>query len=158
GRAQTLRPWRRGLPANHCRGSRRLAGRGSGHRGGSDGGGRPGRSAVPRLNPVGAAWGVPANVAPPALPPLAHVRQARGKEMRGRLGERRGIDVTPRPPGRLVWLHAASVGETVSILPMLTPLAERATVLLTTGTVTSANLLAQRLGPDLGRSILHRFA
>ena len=39
-------------------------------------------------------------------------RVARGKELAARLGEREGIDPTPRPPGRLVWLHAASMGET----------------------------------------------
>jgi glucose-1-phosphate cytidylyltransferase len=46
-----------------------------------------------------------------------------------------------RPPGRLIWLHAASVGETLSLLPVLDELAARAPalqVLLTTGTVTSA--------------------
>ena len=39
--------------------------------------------------------------------------------------ERRGIDPTPRPAGRLIWLHAASVGETVSVLPVLPELARR---------------------------------
>jgi 3-deoxy-D-manno-octulosonic-acid transferase len=85
----------------------------------------------------------------------------RGKEVPGRLAERRGIDLTPRPPGRLVWLHAASVGETMSILPVLAPLAERlpdAAILLTTGTVTSARLLAQRLDDRLAPRVLHRFA
>jgi 3-deoxy-D-manno-octulosonic-acid transferase len=86
------------------------------------------------------------------------VRQARGKEMRGRLAERRGIDTAPRPPGRLIWLHAASVGETVSVLPVL-PLIEDAasTVLLTTGTVTSARLLEQRLGQGSADRVFHRF-
>ena len=66
---------------------------------------------------------------------------------------------TPRPPGRLIWLHAASVGETMSILPVLPALAEAApTILLTTGTVTSARLLAQRLDPALAGRVLHRFA
>jgi len=76
--------------------------------------------------------------------------------------ERRGIDPTPRPPGRLLWMHAASVGETMSVLPVLAELAALAsdmTILLTTGTVTSANLLEQRL-PVMGLSahVLHRFA
>ena len=79
--------------------------------------------------------------------------------MRGQLAERRGVDATPRPPGRLIWLHAASVGETMSILPVLPVLAEVApTVLLTTGTVTSAKLLVQRLEPALAGRVLHRFA
>jgi 3-deoxy-D-manno-octulosonic-acid transferase len=87
-------------------------------------------------------------------------RLRRGKEIAGRLAERRGIDATPRPAGRLFWLHAASVGETVSILPVLTALTARApdlTVLLTTGTVTSARLLARRLEAGLEDHVLHRF-
>jgi 3-deoxy-D-manno-octulosonic-acid transferase len=73
------------------------------------------------------------------------------------LCERRGIDVTPRPPGRLIWLHAASVGETMSVLPVLPDLAEHAHILLTTGTVTSAKLLQQRLEPLLADRVIHRF-
>jgi 3-deoxy-D-manno-octulosonic-acid transferase len=87
-------------------------------------------------------------------------RLRRGKEIVGRLAERRGIDPTPRPAGRLIWLHAASVGETVSILPVLAALIARApelTVLLTTGTVTSASLLAHRLEAGLEERVLHRF-
>ena len=58
-----------------------------------------------------------------------------------------------------MWLHAASVGETMSILPVLPELAEGAqTILVTTGTVTSATLLGQRLGPELAGRVLHRFA
>lgn len=90
---------------------------------------------------------------------MLRARQARGKELRGRLAERRGIDPSPRPPGRLIWLHAASVGETMAILPVLGELAKAApTILLTTGTVTSARLLAQRLDPALASRVLHRFA
>ncbi len=113
---------------------------------------------MPRLNKLAAAWAVVTTAAAPGLRLLLRVRQARGKEVYGRLAERRGIDATPRPPGRLIWLHAASVGETMSILPVLPALAEGApTILLTTGTVTSAKLLAQRLEPALAGRVLHRF-
>jgi 3-deoxy-D-manno-octulosonic-acid transferase len=102
---------------------------------------------------------VAATAAAPALRLLLRVRLARGKEMQGRLAERRGIDPTARPPGRLIWLHAASVGEAVSILPVLPALAEGvSTIVITTGTVTSARLLAQRLDPSLAGRVLHRFA
>jgi 3-deoxy-D-manno-octulosonic-acid transferase len=105
-------------------------------------------------------WAAAATLAGPILRLSLRRRAARGKEIPARLPERWGMDATPRPPGRLIWLHAASVGETMSILPVLSALAASGvTILLTTGTVTSAELLAQRL-PELGLSdrVLHRFA
>lgn len=88
-------------------------------------------------------------------------RVARGKELPVRLPERWGEDASDRPPGRLLWLHAASIGETVSVLPVLSallPMASDVFVLFTTGTVTSAEMLAQRL-PELGLAgrVAHRF-
>ncbi len=106
------------------------------------------------------AWSLSANLAAPALRAMLHRRARRGKEIADRLPERYGIDATPRPSGKLIWLHAASVGETVSLLPLLRALADRspAALLLTTGTVTSAKLLDQRL-PERGLAdnVLHRF-
>jgi 3-deoxy-D-manno-octulosonic-acid transferase len=117
---------------------------------------------VPRLNLLVTLWALVATAAAPGLRLALRLRQSRGKEVAGRLPERRGVDATPRPLGRLIWLHAASVGETMSILPVLPALAEGApdaTLLLTTGTVSSAELIARRLPElDLGRRMLHRFA
>jgi 3-deoxy-D-manno-octulosonic-acid transferase len=111
------------------------------------------------LNPLGVAWAAAMTAAAPGVRLLLRVRAARGKEVLERLPERRGVDATPRPAGRLVWLHAASVGETMSILPVLPELAKGTqTILVTTGTVTSATLLGQRLGPELAGRVLHRFA
>ncbi|HEY0204302.1 MAG TPA: 3-deoxy-D-manno-octulosonic acid transferase, partial [Acetobacteraceae bacterium] len=55
-------------------------------------------------------WQGAATLAAPALRLMLRRRVGRGKELAGRLPERYGIDATPRPPGRLIWLHAASVG------------------------------------------------
>ncbi len=95
----------------------------------------------------------------PALRLMLARRLRQGRELAPRLPERWGDDATPRPPGRLVWLHAASVGETISVLPVLEALAgEGVQVLMTTGTITSAALLTQRL-PALGLAgfVRHRF-
>ncbi|MGB8839830.1 MAG: glycosyltransferase N-terminal domain-containing protein, partial [Aliidongia sp.] len=87
-----------------------------------------------------------------ALGPVARLvlarRAARGKEDPARLGERWGRSNLVRPPGRLIWLHAASVGESLSLLPIIERLSARlpaAEILVTTGTVTSARLMAERL-------------
>ena len=50
----------------------------------------------------------------PVTPLILSWRVSKGKEDRSRLGERYGRAGRERPPGRLVWLHAASVGETTS--------------------------------------------
>ena len=110
---------------------------------------------------TGPLWAATATAASPVLRGLLRLRAARGKEIAARLPERRGIDQTTRPDGRLIWLHAASVGETMSILPVLSALARQArdaSILLTTGTVTSAALLDQRLPALNLPSVIHRFA
>ncbi len=83
-------------------------------------------------------------------------RLADGKEEAARLDERRGIAGLPRPNGPLVWFHAASVGESLAILELLRRLGdERPGVrfLVTTGTVTSAHVMADRLPPGA----MHQF-
>jgi 3-deoxy-D-manno-octulosonic-acid transferase len=87
---------------------------------------------------------------PPLVIPYLRRRRWRGKEDGLRLAERRGLAGVARPPGPLVWIHAASVGEATAVLRLierLTELRPKLEVLLTTGTVASAQLLDKRLPP-----------
>ncbi|WP_328734073.1 3-deoxy-D-manno-octulosonic acid transferase [Falsiroseomonas selenitidurans] len=124
-----------------------------------------------RISLAGTAWWLAASLVAPLLPWHLRRRIRRGKELPGRLAERYGLgaELPPgRPPGRLLWLHAASVGEALSTLPLLEALAERdpaLRLLVTTGTVTGAEALRRRLPPALlapdaaGHArITHRFA
>jgi 3-deoxy-D-manno-octulosonic-acid transferase len=84
-------------------------------------------------------------------------RQRAGKEMPGRVPERRGQASRARPAGHLVWIHAASVGETASVLSLVDRLLDErdVSVLITTGTVTSARLVEERTDPQ--HRVIHQF-
>lgn len=93
----------------------------------------------------------------PLAPLLLDRRAKQGKEDFGRIGERMGRASIARPSGPLIWLHGVSVGESVSLLPLVDRLRKArrdAHVLVTSGTVTSAELLARRLPAN----VIHQFA
>lgn len=93
-----------------------------------------------------------------ALWRLSHRRRIRqGKENPERLGEKYGRYPLPRPPGRVLWFHALSVGESLALLPLIEhALAERpdAHVVLTTSTATSTVALEKANLPDRAHHIL----
>jgi 3-deoxy-D-manno-octulosonic-acid transferase len=84
----------------------------------------------------------------PAVPLFLDMRGRQGKEDASRRGERLGFAGRPRPDGQVIWVHAASVGETNAVLPLIERLLsahENVHLLLTTGTRTSAEIAAKRL-------------
>lgn len=90
------------------------------------------------------------SLARPLAPLVLKIREREGKEDPRRRPERLGFASAARPQGKLVWVHAASVGETNAVLPVIeamTAARPDLSVLLTTGTITSAGLAERRLGP-----------
>ncbi|MGH6923404.1 MAG: 3-deoxy-D-manno-octulosonic acid transferase [Propylenella sp.] len=100
-------------------------------------------------------YGAAGRVALPAAGAFLSWRARRGKEDLARRGERFGVAGIARPAGPLVWIHAASVGEMVAVEPLMRRLRERGpALLLTTGTVTAADVARRRLNGVA----LHQFA
>src|SRR6516164_8572299 len=90
----------------------------------------------------------------PLAPALIKRRLRQGKEDPERVGERRGMSGDVRPHGPLVWIHGASVGEVLAAAALIERLrALNVRILLTSGTVTSAAIVAKRFPAD----IIHQY-
>ena len=85
---------------------------------------------------------------PLAIKSCINRRCHNGKEDLPRFNERLGQARLSRPQGKLVWFHGASVGESVSMLPLIHQLLELSPdihIMVTTGTRTSAEVMSKRL-------------
>ncbi len=118
---------------------------------------RPGSAAVEQTGLKLATYRMTTRLVAPAAPLILRHRESRGKEDPQRRGERLGIASVGRPEGTLCWIHAASVGETNAVLPLIDQLHGAhpdVRFLMTTGTVTSAKLAGERLAA----AHIHQFA
>ncbi|MFT3724907.1 MAG: 3-deoxy-D-manno-octulosonic acid transferase [Hyphomonadaceae bacterium] len=93
----------------------------------------------------------------PLAPWLVEQRLKRGKENPDRIGERFGVSQVARPAGLLIWMHAASVGESRLLLDIFAALRKRRPnvhALVTTQTTTSADMIAT----SSPQNVIHQMA
>ena len=90
------------------------------------------------------------------IPFVIFIRKRKGKELPDRISERYGKSTLDRKKGKLIWIHAASIGECQSILPIVDKLNKDQSIdqiLITSGTVTSAQVMNKRIRDK----VVHQF-
>lgn len=116
------------------------------------------------MNIILALYRIVSTLALPLLLISLIIRAIRGKEILRRLPERLGYTTILRPKGKLLWCHAASVGEAksaITLLRQMHPIWPDIYFLLTTGTVTSAEIVNNEikdLPPLMRARFIHQFA
>ena len=95
-------------------------------------------------------------LAGPLLRRYLQRRLIAGREDPQRFSERFGEASAERPAGPMTWIHASSVGESLSMLSLIERLRRERpeiTILMTSGTVSSARILEERLP----QGVLHQY-
>ncbi len=110
-------------------------------------------------NPWLTAYAVSVRCLQPVLRGLLRWRLARCREEAGRVAERYGVPSKSRPPGPLLWVHAVSVGEAVSVLRLLDRIqqAHGPAILFTTTTVSGARLVERYLAASGDSAVIHQY-
>jgi len=91
----------------------------------------------------------------PFIPLYLRIRILNNKEDVNRINERYGIASQKKKEGKLIWFHAASIGESLSIITLIKEIQKKnsSQILVTTGTKSSAQLIKQKLN----KKITHQF-
>jgi len=83
-----------------------------------------------------------------------YLRVLKNKEDKKRYFERYGISKIKRPEGKLIWIHASSIGEFKSVTKLIDKLHNKFIILATTTTLTASNYAIK----NFGNKIIHQYA